>query len=256
MRRLRRVGTVVFDCDSTLSSIEGIEELAGERVEEVAALTAAAMDGALPLEAVYGRRLDLVRPTRAELEALGARYMEHLVPDARATMAALREEGIQVRVISGGLLPAVLPFAQALGVSPEHVAAVDVRFDADGRYRGFDDASPLARAGGKRDLLTLWRREAPGPIMLVGDGATDLEAQPVVDVFVAYAGVVDRPAVTERAEFVLRAPSLLALLPLALGGAPPRVASTRPLYERGYALLDADARRFLEYTPTSELRDG
>ena len=63
--------TVVLDCDSTLSDMEGIEELASEHREEVARLTDAAMRGELPLEQVYGRRLDLVRPGRARMEALG-----------------------------------------------------------------------------------------------------------------------------------------------------------------------------------------
>ena len=59
---------VVFDCDSTLSELEGIDELAGGRSAEVSELTARAMAGELPMEAVYGRRLELLRPTRTELE--------------------------------------------------------------------------------------------------------------------------------------------------------------------------------------------
>ena len=57
---------ICFDCDSTLSKIEGIDELA-RRVclgEEMSKLTEAAMNGELPLEAVYERRLimiDLIR---------------------------------------------------------------------------------------------------------------------------------------------------------------------------------------------------
>jgi phosphoserine phosphatase len=39
MRTLRRVAAVVFDCDSTLSAIEGIDELAAGRRDEVEALT-------------------------------------------------------------------------------------------------------------------------------------------------------------------------------------------------------------------------
>jgi phosphoserine phosphatase len=256
MRRLKRVGTVVFDCDSTLSAIEGIDELAGDHAAEIAALTAAAMRGAVPLEAVYGRRLELVRPSRARLERLAALYEERLVPDARAVIAALQGEGVEVRIISGGLNPAVALFAERLGVRGEAVAAVAVEFDASGEYAGYDTTSPLARSGGKPALLGLWRREAPGPLMLVGDGATDLEAQATVDVFVAYAGVVERPAVTGAAEVVVRSASLAPVLPLALGGAPPRVAAVRPLFDRGLALLEPDYRRFLEYTPTTDLSDG
>ena len=108
-----RFNSVVFDCDSTLSSIEGIEELAREHRAEVEALTDQAMRGTIPLEQVYGRRLELVRPTRSRVQALGQRYIETLVPDAADTVAALMQEGVHVRVISGGLKPAVVVLAAA-----------------------------------------------------------------------------------------------------------------------------------------------
>lgn len=256
MRRLRRVGTVVFDCDSTLSEIEGIQELAAEHAAEIAQLTDAAMSGELPLEAVYGRRLALARPTRVRVERIGALYLERAVPDALATITALQDEGIQVRIVSAGLLPAVVAFGEALGVPAARIAAVDVRFDDDGAYLGYDEASPLARADGKSEILALWRRDMPGPVMLVGDGATDLEARDEVDVFVAYAGVVARPAVLDGADIVVRSASLAPVLPLALGGAPPRVPTSRPLFDRGFGLLEPELRSYLEYTPNAELSDG
>ena len=49
----------------------------------------------------------------------------------------------------------------------------------------------------------------------MGDGATDREARPAVDAFAAYAGVVERPAALDGADFVLREPSLAAVLALA-----------------------------------------
>ena len=51
---------VCFDCDS----IEGIDQLARRSGcdAKIASLTEAAMNGAIPLEAVYAKRLDLVRP--------------------------------------------------------------------------------------------------------------------------------------------------------------------------------------------------
>ena len=229
---------MVFDCDSTLSAVEGIDELAGARRGEVAALTDAAMRGEIPLEAVYGRRLALIEPTRAQLDALGARYVEALVPDARAVVAALRAAGIAVRVMSGGLLPAVVAVAAALGLAPGDVGAVAIDFDDEGRYAGYDATSPLARAGGKRELLAEWRRALPAPVMLVGDGATDLEAAPAADLFVAFAGVADRAAVTAQAPVVVRANSLAPIYTLALGDCPPEAPSARALFDRGRALLD------------------
>ncbi len=232
-----RYGTVVFDCDSTLSAIEGIEELAAERRAEVAALTDASMRGVVPLEEVYGRRLELVRPTRERVEALGRLYIEKLVPDAREVVATLLEGGIDVRVVSGGLLPAVRILTRELGLPDEAVAAVDIHFDDDGAYAGWDAGSPLAYSGGKRVLLERWAPSMPRPVLMVGDGATDLEARPVVDAFVAYAGVIERAPVVQAADIVIRSPSLAPVVAIAFDGEPPESERGRELFERGAQIL-------------------
>ena len=206
--------SVVFDCDSTLAAIEGIDELAaGAHADAVRALTEQAMQGAIPLEEVYGRRLALIRPTRERVEALGREYVAALVPDARETVAALRWLGKTVRVLSGGLRPPVEAVARELGIGASDVEAVGIEFDAAGEYAGFQADSPLARSGGKTVVLDGWT--LPRPSLLVGDGATDLEGRPAVSAFAAYMGVAFRPAVAAGADFVLRAPSLAPVLALA-----------------------------------------
>jgi phosphoserine phosphatase len=212
--------TVIFDCDSTLSAVEGIDEIAVQHREEVARLTSLAMAGEVPLEQVYARRLELIRPSRADLDRIGALYVERLVPDAAYVVHALQAAGVVVRVLSGGLAPAVKVVAAHLGIAPANVAAVDVYFTEAGDYAGFEETSPLARAGGKRDWIAAHLAELPRPIMLVGDGMTDLESRPVIDRFVAFAGVIERAEVVAQADIVVREPSLGAVLCLALGGNP------------------------------------
>lgn len=210
----------MFDCDSTLSAIEGIDELAAGHRTAIAALTESAMRGEVPLEAVYGARLALIRPGRAAIEALARHYIAAAVPGARDTVRGLTAHGVVVRIVSGGILQAILPFAAWLGLTDSDVAAVELRFDAAGNYAGFDETSPLARSGGKRTVLEAWRRVVPGPVLMVGDGMTDLEARPAVDRFVAFAGVTDRPEVTGAADEVIRGPSLLPILQQVLHSEP------------------------------------
>lgn len=212
-----RFRAVLFDCDSTLADVEGIDELAREHRAAVAELTARAMAGELPLEEVYARRLGLTRPGRAELEALASRYVAGIVPGAHEAVAGLQAGGVDVRIVSGGLRPAVLAVARALGVPERRVYAVDVMLDAAGRYAGFEADSPLARSGGKRELV---ERLAglPRPVLLVGDGATDLEARPAVDAFACYTGVARREPIAAAADYVIA--DLREVLPLA-GLAPP-----------------------------------
>jgi len=206
---------VVFDCDSTLCSIEGIEDLAGDRGPEIEALTRRAMEGELPLEDVYGARLELIRPTRSDLERVASRYVETLMPGARELVALLRQHGKRVCIVSGGLLPAVRAVGEALELDPADVCAVDVHFEADGTYRDFDQASPLARAGGKIEVVRRLTRELPAA--LIGDGATDLEARDVVQRFIAYGGVARREAVFAGADATHSEADLGGLAALLLG---------------------------------------
>lgn len=209
-------GTIVFDCDSTLSRIEGIEELARDCRREVEALTARAMNGELPLEAAYGARLDLIRPTRGAVADVAGLYSAAALPHAAELVAALHALGKSVRVVSGGLLPAVQPFAVRLGITaPERVEAVDIRFDPEGQYAGFDDASPLAKSGGKIEVLQrIARAPGAGPVAFIGDGATDLEAAGECARFIAYGGVVRRELVFESARVTCESSDFAALLPL------------------------------------------
>ena len=233
--------SVVFDCDSTLARIEGIDELAGEHAEAIRALTEAAMQGAVALEEVYGRRLDVIQPTRPQVAALGRAYVDGLVPDARETVEALLWLGKTVRVVSGGLRPPVEEVARALGLPADAVAAVGIDFAGDGGYAGFERASPLARSGGKETVIRAWT--LPRPALLVGDGATDLEARPAVDTFAAYMGVAFRPAVAAAADFVLREESLAAVLSLAADEADRerlRGSHRADLLARGDAALAAE----------------
>jgi phosphoserine phosphatase len=119
------------------------------------------------------------------------------------------------------------------------VAGVPVRLSPDGDYEDFDRGSPLARSGGKEEVIRGWG--LPRPTLLVGDGATDLEARPAVDLFAAYAGVVRRPAVVAAAEVVIEGPSLAPVLALAADeGERERLRGSdfAALLARGEALLE------------------
>lgn len=241
-------GTVVFDCDSTLSGIEGIDELAGERRAEIEELTRQAMDGSLPLEEVYGRRLGAIRPTRAQLERLGERYVETLLPNAAELSRALQSLGKRVVLVSGGLLPAVRRLGEALGVPSAEVHAVDLRFAADGSYAGYDESSPLARSGGKLEVLArIAAAPKAGALCFVGDGITDLEAAGEVARFVAFGGVVRRPKVFAGAKVHCESPDLAALLPLLL--LPAEIVMLRTKGRFGALLRAADSFASREKRP-------
>ena len=197
--------SIIFDVDSTLSGVEGIDWLAAQRGPEIAAwsagLTEKAMEGEIPIEAVYSERMRLVKPTLPEIQELGRVYIEKMATGAAETIAALRAHGLEVVMVSGGLREAILPLARELGVDERNLYAVSVFFGEQGEYAGFDDASLLTRQSGKR--TTVGQMNLKGPILAVGDGMTDCEMKSVVQGFAAFTGFTRREAVVEQADYVL-----------------------------------------------------
>lgn len=224
---------IFFDCDSTLTALEGIDELARLKgqYDHIADLTRRAMEGQIKLEDVFAARLDLLRPTRADLRRIAQAYRETIVPEAKETIAALRFSGCEVYIVSGGLLPAVQEFARALGVPSRYVRAVPIEFDQlSGQWWHYEldryggnpaerylslPPTPLIETQGKRQIIA----ELSGVeerTMLVGDGITDLEARDAVKLFVGFGGAVQRDRVAAEAAVFISANSLAPIVPLAL----------------------------------------
>jgi len=227
---------VFFDCDSTLTAVEGIDWLA-ERAgkgADVRALTRAAMEGEAELRDVYGERLDLISATWAEVQAVRQAYKKHAVEDAAAVISALHALGHRVYIVSGGLLDPVREFGVYLGVPPERVRAVELDYDQlsgrwwsrigehpqpDRRYLAYR-AGALAVSDGKAHIVRELRGAAPGRSLLVGDGASDLLARHAVDLFVGFGGVAVRERVVAEAPVFVRSTSLAPVLVLAAGPGP------------------------------------
>lgn len=202
---MSRFNSIILDVDSTLSDIEGIDWLAAQRGAEIeawsAGLTERAMQGDIPIEAVYSERMRIVKPTLPEIQELGKIYIERVATRAAETIAEFRANDVEVVMVSGGLREAILPLARELGVGPENVHAVSVFFDEKGGYAGFDDASLLTRQSGKRTIVG--QMDLKGPILAVGDGMTDCEIKAVVQGFAAFTGFTRRESVIERADYVI-----------------------------------------------------
>jgi phosphoserine phosphatase len=212
-----KFAVVCFDCDSTLTRIEGIDELARRsgREAEIAPLTAAAMDGALSLEEVYARRLEVVRPGSEDLAWLGERYVEEMVEGARETIAALQLLGKAVYVVSGGFLQPVTRLAHALEIPASDVRAVEIHLDDAGSFSGFDAGSPLVRGDGKAEICRELT-QLHGSVAMVGDGITDLAARAAGAYVVGFGGVVRRPAMLDGADCFISDSNLVRTLDVLL----------------------------------------
>jgi phosphoserine phosphatase len=246
---------IFFDCDSTLSAIEGIDELARFKGKEwrVGVLTEKAMNGDLDLSEVYGKRLQAIRPTRGQLKAIEERYWQAIVPDAEAVVAALRFLGKQVFIVSGGLAEPVRGFGKRLGVPPENIRAVELEYnelsgdwwryyrpETQNRQTYLDyDEGPLTVSSGKPAIIQSLAEGKHGRRLMIGDGASDLATRPMVDLFVGFGGVVAREKVISSADVFIHVNSLAPVLPLAVGPTGlMRLANTpyQAVFEKGLAL--------------------
>ena len=221
-----------FDCDSTLTAVEGIDVLAERagRGDEVRRLTDAAMNGEMDLEDVYGERLAQINPSRADVLTVRQDYKDHAIADAAMVIAVLQHLGHETYIISGGLEEPVREFGISLGVPADHIRAVGVEYDElvgawwshhpgqQARYMDYGRGA-LAVSEGKAEIVEELIGGRPGASLLVGDGTSDLLAGEGVDLFVGYGGVVARPRVEAGAPVFVRSPGLAPILPLAAGPA-------------------------------------
>lgn len=205
---------VIFDSDSTLSSIEGIDELGRfvGKLTEVAKLTKQGMDGTISYEQIYEKRLQIVRPTREQVLRLGKLYFDTLVEDAQSVVSALQHIGIDVYIVSGGYSGALRQLGKALGLSDKQIFGNDLIHDEKGNYQTFVEG-PLKRNHGKLQII----RQIPGRKLVVGDSVTDLETKEYIDLFVGYGGVVRRKIVEQQADVYLYHKSLSPILVMAAG---------------------------------------
>ena len=253
---------VIFDCDSTLTGIEGIDELAShpDTRQRVADLTRSAMDGKVNLETVYGERLEILQPTRGAVRALRSRYRKHVVKDAAALIQALQVLGHEVYIVSGGLFDPVREFGLHLGVAPEHIRAVEVEYDtlSGNWWQGqgpWHEAylavqhSVLTESDGKARVIRELLQNQTGRSLLVGDGVSDLLASREVDLFAGFGGVICRERVASESKVFIQSKSIAPVLLLAAGTAALEHsgdAGVQALAEKAHTLTQSAALRWNE----------
>lgn len=207
----------IFDCDGTLSDIEGIDELAGLNGcrPQVAALTQEAMSKSGLNPELYEHRLALIHPTEKQMTTLSDLYYGHITPEADAVIHTLQRLSKKIYVITAGLAIAVTGFIHRLNIPKQNVFAVDIQFNQQGNFLSFDKSSPLITPLGKRifveKLNTMHSR-----IAYIGDGMNDLIVKDLVTRFIGYGGAYYRGNIESECSYYIRSHSLSGLLPLCL----------------------------------------
>ena len=203
------MGTVIFDFDSTLVPCESLEVVlarapgaSAQDLERGAEITRLGMEGAISFHDSLTQRLEIARPARRDLIAVGEELAREVTDGAPEVVAWLHDEGHDVWIVSGGFQEVLLPVAAALGIPAARVQGVRALWTAEGAFDGLDadDAFAHSKVDGVRKLAPTW----PQPSIGVGDGATDraLCEAGLVDAFIAYTEHVRRSFVADAREMV------------------------------------------------------
>jgi phosphoserine phosphatase len=200
-KHLSDFGLVVMDMDSTLISMECIDEIADMQglKPQVAAITESAMHGEIDFAESLRRRVALLKGL--DEDALQRVYDERLQlnPGAESMLAALKKHGIKTLLVSGGFVFFTERLKKRLGLDFAHANELEI---VNGKLTG-NVTGKIMDAQGKADWLNHVRGELglqPEQVISMGDGANDLKMMAQGGVSIAYHA---KPVVREQASYAL-----------------------------------------------------
>jgi len=200
-RRLTGLRLVAMDMDSTLVTIESIDEM-GDMLgirDRIASVTAQAMRGEIDYAESLRRRVALLAGLEeAALERICEQRM-HLSPGAEALVRGCRERGIRTLLVSGGFDFFTARLQQRLGIDEALSNVLEIKgARLTGRVLGaiVDGEAKAAKLRAEIHRLGLRREQA----LAIGDGANDIPMMSEAGVSVAYRA---KPAVREHATHAL-----------------------------------------------------
>lgn len=198
---LKKFGLVVMDMDSTLISIECIDEIADMQglKPQVAAITESAMRGEIEFAESLRRRVALLQGL--DESALQRVYDERLKlnPGAQKLLDTLRVQGIRTMLVSGGFTFFTERLKPRVGLDYAHANQLEV---ANGKLTG-KVLGKILDAQGKADWLGSAQQELglrKEQVIAIGDGANDLKMMDAAGVGIAYHA---KPVVRSQATYAI-----------------------------------------------------
>jgi phosphoserine phosphatase len=211
-RKLSDFKLVAMDMDSTLITIECIDEIADMQglKAEVSEITEAAMRGELEFQESLTRRVALLKGLDAS--ALQKVYDERLQlsPGAEVMLAAVQKAGMKTLLVSGGFTFFTDRIKTRLGLDYSHSNVLEI---IDGKLTG-KVRGDIVDADEKRRTVERVCAEmgiSTKEAIVMGDGANDLKMMQVSGLSVAFRA---KPIVRNQADVALNYVGLDGVLQL------------------------------------------
>jgi len=204
---IKKADAVCFDVDSTVITEEGIDVLATSLGvgDAVSKLTASAMGGTTLFQNALKARLDLIKPSIKNLENIQKEHPLQFTPRLEELIEILHKKGKNIYLVSGGFRQMINPIALQLGISVSNIYANNLFFTEDGEYDGFDINEPTSKDGGKskvvQELIDKYDYKC---VIMIGDGATYMQARPPAKAFIGYGGIIEREKVKNGADWFIK----------------------------------------------------
>jgi len=203
----------IFDADSTLIQVEGLEELAlialdgnpekDKIMGEISDITNAGMEGKISMDESLSRRIRLLHADRGHVALLALRLKGKITPSILEHRDFFERNKNNIFVLSGGFRDFLGPALEYLSIPAGNILANSFEYDSAGRITGYDRANPLAGKKGKVEAVR--RLGLLGRVFVVGDGYTDYEIREAgeAEKFFAFTENVRRESVVEKADYVI-----------------------------------------------------
>lgn len=180
---------MVSDMDSTLISIETIDEVAKEvgLYSEVSLITEEAMQGNLDFSESFKKRLSILKGVRTESFEVVFNNRMKLNPGARELITFFSSNQIKTALVSGGITYFAEKVKNKLGIDTfkaNEVEIIDESITGNALGKVVDGK---AKAGYIEELCEFYDINSE-QVIAIGDGANDLEMMKVAGLSVAYKG--------------------------------------------------------------------
>jgi phosphoserine phosphatase len=200
-RRLSDLRLIAMDMDSTLVTIESIDEMGGLLgiKDKVAAVTERAMRGEIEYAESLRERVALLRGLKEEALEKICEIRMQLSPGAEKLVGRCRELGIRTLLVSGGFSFFTKWLKERLGIDAVYSNELEIK---DGKLTGkvlgdiVDGEGKAARL--VQEIASMGIRATQS--VAVGDGANDIPMMEIAGVSVAYRA---KPVVKQRATHAL-----------------------------------------------------